>query len=88
MQNDLVMKLKKISDEWLDAFDKEEQVFSQGMFDAKEIMHQDVITICRCRRKYCSLPEYYTGLFAVMNVLMILSEKLLKRRADAWMPLL
>ena len=27
------------------AFDKEEQVFSQGMFDAKEIMHQDVIAI-------------------------------------------
>ena len=45
LENDLVMKLKKISDEWLDAFDKEEQVFSQGMFDAKEIMQQDVITI-------------------------------------------
>ena len=46
LEKDLVTKLKKISDEWLEAFDKEEQVFSQGMFDAKEIMHQDVITDC------------------------------------------
>ena len=45
LDNDLVMKLKKISDEWLYAFDKEEQVFSQGMFDPNEIMQQDVITI-------------------------------------------
>jgi phosphatidylglycerol lysyltransferase len=45
LDNDLVLKLKKISDEWLYAFDKEEQVFSQGMFDPKEIMQQDVIAI-------------------------------------------
>ena len=45
LQNDLIMQLKKISDEWLEAFDKEEQVFSQGMFDPKEIMHQDVIAV-------------------------------------------
>ena len=45
LENDLIMKLNKISDEWLDAYDKEELVFSQGMFDAKEIRNQDVITI-------------------------------------------
>ena len=45
LTNDLVAKLKKVSDEWLQAFDKEEQVFSQGMFDSKEIMMQDVITV-------------------------------------------
>ncbi len=45
LENDLIIQLKKISDEWLKAFDKEEQVFSQGMFDVKEIMHQDVITV-------------------------------------------
>jgi phosphatidylglycerol lysyltransferase len=41
----LVEKLRKVSDEWLVAYEKEEQVFSQGMFDAKELMQQDVITI-------------------------------------------
>ncbi|MEO6290616.1 MAG: phosphatidylglycerol lysyltransferase domain-containing protein, partial [Ginsengibacter sp.] len=40
----LVAELERISDEWLLAFDKDEQVFSQGMFDTKEIVHQDVIT--------------------------------------------
>ena len=42
---DFVAGLRKVSDEWLSAFDKEEQVFSQGMFDAKEIMNQDVISV-------------------------------------------
>jgi phosphatidylglycerol lysyltransferase len=45
LENDVIMKLNKISDEWLTAYDKEEQVFSQGMFDSKEIRNQDVITI-------------------------------------------
>jgi phosphatidylglycerol lysyltransferase len=45
LANVLVADLKKISDEWLEAFDKEEQVFSQGMFDAKEIALHDVITV-------------------------------------------
>jgi phosphatidylglycerol lysyltransferase len=42
---DFVAGLRKVSDEWLSAFDKEEQVFSQGMFDAIEIMNQDVISV-------------------------------------------
>lgn len=45
LEKSLVEKLRKVSDEWLLAFEKEEQVFSQGMFDAKELMQQDVITI-------------------------------------------
>jgi phosphatidylglycerol lysyltransferase len=45
ISNDLIQVLKKISDEWLEAFDKEEQVFSQGMFDPKEIIHHNVITL-------------------------------------------
>ncbi|MGH2563872.1 MAG: phosphatidylglycerol lysyltransferase domain-containing protein, partial [Ginsengibacter sp.] len=45
LQHDLVINLKRISDEWLEAFDKEEQVFSQGLFDAKEIANEDVITV-------------------------------------------
>ena len=62
LENDLVMKLKKISDEWLDAFDKEEQVFSQGMFDAKEIMQQDVITVADAEGNIAAflniIPDY------------------------------
>jgi phosphatidylglycerol lysyltransferase len=38
-------ELKNVSDEWLLAYEKDEQVFSQGMFNEKEIMLQDVITI-------------------------------------------
>ena len=62
LQNDLVMQLKEISDEWLEAFDKEEQVFSQGMFDVKEIMQQDVITVADAEGKIVAflniIPDY------------------------------
>ena len=62
MQNDLITKLKKISDEWLEAFEKEEQVFSQGMFDVKEIMQQDVITIADAEGNIAAflniIPDY------------------------------
>ncbi len=62
LENDLVIELKKISDEWLEAFDKEEQVFSQGMFDMKEIMHQDVITVTDAEGKIAAflniIPDY------------------------------
>ncbi len=36
-------------------YDKEEQVFSQGMFDAKELMQQDVITISDDGGQYCGV---------------------------------
>ena len=62
IENDLVIELKKISDEWLEAFDKEEQVFSQGMFDIKEIMQQDVITVNDAEGKIAAflniIPDY------------------------------
>ena len=62
LQNDFVMQLKEISDEWLEAFDKEEQVFSQGMFDAKEIMQQDVIAVADAEGKIVAflniIPDY------------------------------
>ncbi|HEY1202889.1 MAG TPA: phosphatidylglycerol lysyltransferase domain-containing protein, partial [Niastella sp.] len=38
-------ELKKISDEWLKSFGKEELIFSQGMFDEKELMQDDVIVV-------------------------------------------
>ncbi len=37
--------LKIVSDEWLKEFDKEEHIFSQGMFDQKEMQQQDIITL-------------------------------------------
>ncbi|MEO5499889.1 MAG: phosphatidylglycerol lysyltransferase domain-containing protein, partial [Ginsengibacter sp.] len=40
-----VKELKDVSEEWLSAYEKDEQVFSQGLFNDKEIMNQDVITI-------------------------------------------
>ncbi|MEO6844041.1 MAG: phosphatidylglycerol lysyltransferase domain-containing protein [Ginsengibacter sp.] len=45
LDNTLLSELKDVSDEWLHAYEKDEQVFSQGMFNAKEIANQDVITI-------------------------------------------
>lgn len=35
--------LKKVSDQWLESFQKQECVFSQGMFDEKELQQQDII---------------------------------------------
>ncbi len=65
LHNTLVAELKRISDEWLLAFDKEEQVFSQGMFDTKEISHQDVITISDVEGKIAAflniIPDYSPG---------------------------
>lgn len=62
LESSLVEKLKKVSDEWLLAFEKEEQVFSQGMFDAKELMQQDVITISDSEGKIAAflniIPDY------------------------------
>ncbi len=37
--------LRNVSDEWLEGFDKEEYIFSQGMFDEKELQQQDIITL-------------------------------------------
>jgi phosphatidylglycerol lysyltransferase len=59
---DLVVEIHKISDEWLEAFDKEEQVFSQGVFDINEIIKQDVITITDGEGKIAAflniIPDY------------------------------
>lgn len=41
----LMSGLKRVSDNWLREFEKEETVFSQGMFDEKELSRQPVITV-------------------------------------------
>jgi phosphatidylglycerol lysyltransferase len=44
--NDVFLShLRKVSDEWLKSFQKEELIFSQGMFDEKELKSQDIITL-------------------------------------------
>ncbi len=62
LEADLAVALKKISDEWLSAFDKEEQIFSQGMFNADEIKQQDVITVADADRNIAAflniIPDY------------------------------
>jgi len=42
---DFISQIRIVSDEWLKNFEKEELVFSQGMFDEKELQNQDIITI-------------------------------------------
>jgi phosphatidylglycerol lysyltransferase len=41
----LIAELRKVSDEWLESFQKEELIFSQGMFDERELKQQDIITL-------------------------------------------
>lgn len=42
---EILDQIQSISDEWLKEFDKEEMVFSQGMFDRVQIENQDLIVI-------------------------------------------
>lgn len=62
LEHSLVLTLKRISDEWLAAFDKEEQVFSQGLFNANEITQQDVITVADAQGNIAAflniIPDY------------------------------
>ena len=45
LSKELISQLKNVSDEWLKHYEKKEIVFSQGVFDEKELQHQDVIII-------------------------------------------
>ncbi len=58
----IISALKNVSDEWLQAYEKDEQVFSQGMFNAEEIINQDVITITNADGEIVSflniVPDY------------------------------
>ena len=45
LSTDFIAQLKKVSDEWLHSFHKQELIFSQGMFDETELMQQDIISI-------------------------------------------
>lgn len=62
LDDGIVRELKAVSDEWLDAYEKEEQIFSQGKFDEMEIKYQDVITISDSDGKIVAflniIPDY------------------------------
>ena len=42
---EFLLQLRKLSDEWLQNFEKQELTFSQGMFDEMEMQQQDIITL-------------------------------------------
>jgi phosphatidylglycerol lysyltransferase len=60
--DELMSALKKVSDEWLESFQKEEIIFSQGMFDTKEIKQHDVIALASSEGKIVAfldiIPDY------------------------------
>ncbi len=45
LKDGLIQKLKSVSDEWLRISEREEIMFSQGIFLEKEIKHQTVVTV-------------------------------------------
>jgi phosphatidylglycerol lysyltransferase len=62
LRDGLIQKLKAVSDEWLRLTEREEIIFSQGMFVEKEIKEQTVITIENSEEKIIAflniIPDY------------------------------
>lgn len=42
---EIIKELKEVSDQWLEAYNKKEMTFAQGMFDEKLLEDQDIIAI-------------------------------------------
>jgi phosphatidylglycerol lysyltransferase len=61
----LLQALQQVSDEWLDDYEMEEVIFSQGMFDRQEIKNHDVITIEDSEARVVGflniIPDYSPG---------------------------
>ena len=62
LREGLIQKLKAVSDEWLMETEREELVFSQGMFNWKEIKNQCVIVVENAEEKVIAflniIPDY------------------------------
>ncbi len=62
LRDGLIQKLRAVSDEWLKLTDREEIVFSQGVFSEKEIKEQTVITVENSEEKIIAflniIPDY------------------------------
>ena len=65
VKDGLLQKIKNVSDEWLTDTDREEIVFSQGMFDWEELKNQTIITVENAEEKIVAflnvIPDYATG---------------------------
>lgn len=62
LRDGLIQKLKAVSEEWLKLTEREEIIFSQGMFVEKEIKEQTVITVENKEEKIIAflniIPDY------------------------------
>jgi phosphatidylglycerol lysyltransferase len=62
IKDGILQKLKSVSDEWLNYTERHEIVFSQGMFDWKELKQQTIITVESPEEKVIAflniIPDY------------------------------
>jgi phosphatidylglycerol lysyltransferase len=65
IKDGLLQKLKYVSDNWLQSLNREEMVFSQGMFDESELKNHTIITLENNDEKVLSflniIPDYVPG---------------------------
>jgi phosphatidylglycerol lysyltransferase len=65
VKDGLLQKIKSVSEEWLTDTDREEIVFSQGMFDWDELKNQTIITVENAEEKIIAflnvIPDYAKG---------------------------
>lgn len=65
VKDGLLQKIKSVSDEWLTDTDREEIVFSQGMFVWDELKNQTIITVENAEEKIVAflnvIPDYAPG---------------------------
>lgn len=65
VKDGLLQKIKNVSDEWLVDTEREEIVFSQGMFDWEELKNQTIITVENAEEKIVAflnvIPDYAKG---------------------------
>ncbi|SMO60296.1 phosphatidylglycerol lysyltransferase domain-containing protein [Solitalea koreensis] len=65
VKDGVLQKLKLVSDEWLETMEREELIFSQGMFDWDELKNQTIITLENSEEKVVAflniIPDYVKG---------------------------
>ncbi|MCX6225641.1 MAG: phosphatidylglycerol lysyltransferase domain-containing protein [Bacteroidia bacterium] len=65
VKDGLMQKLKAVSDEWLNSTQRNEIIFSQGMFDWNELKNQTIITVENPEEKVMAflniIPDYAPG---------------------------
>lgn len=65
IKDGLLQKLKTVSDSWLEDMNREELVFSQGMFNWEELKGQSIVTVENTEEKIVAflniIPDYAPG---------------------------